>query len=365
MAVARRRSIGLSEGRGSAGAIVNYAPGVPRQSAELDKDLLRGEARAASRGADCQVPLLKIDQQWSSELQQLVLEYLQLADISVPLFQQVASELRSKGQKKPLEDGRLCQVFRYVTEGSFRLCITTLHGALCTVDAHMMTSVAEVKEAIEHKTGHPWVRQHLMVNGLPMVNPRPLVSYGITPFNCTLHFSQSTHKLYAVGGMDQDSLLTTGEFCDPLGARCTHDHWELMPHQMPCHRRQHAAAGVNGKLYVIGGIDQYHQPTANVFLFDPGKGTWLENAPMQTSRRSHAAVATTVGGRGRVYALGGVGGNPPRDLDSFEVLETDIGEWETLPPMSMTRRGLAAAMVLSRDVEDRKIHRRAPSPSMV
>src|SRR5256712_5826846 len=71
----------------------------------------------------------------------------------------------------------------------------------------------------------------------------------------------------------------------------------------------HAAVTVNGKLYVIGGVDSKGNDSAAVEVYDSGSDTWTSKAPMPTARRLLAAVEAY----GIIYAIGGqtVRAQPP------------------------------------------------------
>jgi N-acetylneuraminic acid mutarotase len=144
----------------------------------------------------------------------------------------------------------------------------------------------------------------------------------------------------------------------------------------PQQRSYHAAAVVNGKIYVIGGAGPDNKPVPSVHVYDPATGTWAALASMPTARALFGAAA--VGGT--IYAVGGTtigldkvashmtvsavggkidaigGGLPPRSrggpklLPVLEVYDTGTNRWTTAadPP---TPRG-----VLSSSVVDGRIY---------
>lgn len=67
-----------------------------------------------------------------------------------------------------------------------------------------------------------------------------------------------------------------------------------------------AATGSDGRVYAIGG-ENGDTVLSTVEAFDPGADAWSRVAPMPTAR---AALAAVVGKDGRIYVIGGRTGNP-------------------------------------------------------
>ncbi|MBA2433548.1 MAG: hypothetical protein H0V54_00420 [Chthoniobacterales bacterium] len=86
----------------------------------------------------------------------------------------------------------------------------------------------------------------------------------------------------------------------PLGNGQGGGTWETLA-PMPVKRQELAAAALNGKIYVLGGLDGQGLPTATVEVYDPLKGTWsfAQSLPFVTDH-NRAAVAA-----GRLYTLDG------------------------------------------------------------
>jgi hypothetical protein len=66
-------------------------------------------------------------------------------------------------------------------------------------------------------------------------------------------------------------------------------------------RHSAAAAVLDGKIYVSGGIGASGQPLGTIAVYDPAANTWAVGAPMPTPRALHALAAFD----GRLWALGG------------------------------------------------------------
>lgn len=93
-----------------------------------------------------------------------------------------------------------------------------------------------------------------------------------------------------------EGYRATGLQVQPVGA----GFWvEGVP--LPAPRRGHAAVVLDGKLYVLGGMDANGTIVATVDAYDVAAGRWESRAPMPTPRSSHMAVALD----GLIYVLGG------------------------------------------------------------
>jgi len=140
-------------------------------------------------------------------------------------------------------------------------------------------------------------------------------------------------KLYAIGGYDGRTLNTV-ELFDPCG-----NAWEpLAP--MPTPRSDFvAAADEDGRVYRLGGLDEYYEALDTVERFDPDTNTWEVLAPMRIRRWSFAVAAIA----GKLYTIGGFADG--QALGNVERLDPSLGEWEVLQPMPTPRSAFAAATV--------------------
>jgi N-acetylneuraminic acid mutarotase len=102
------------------------------------------------------------------------------------------------------------------------------------------------------------------------------------------------------------------------------------------------AAGVNGRVYLIGGQTMADAPTyvETVYELDPAKGAWVEKARMPTARSSGVAVVHD----GRIYVAGG---RPPRGSD-FAVYDTRSDSWQVLPVLPTQRNHFTGAAINGR-----------------
>jgi N-acetylneuraminic acid mutarotase len=125
---------------------------------------------------------------------------------------------------------------------------------------------------------------------------------------------------------------------------------ELTPMPTP---RNHAAIGaVNGKIYVIGGrvgaaFIALASDTSLVEVYDPATDTWgTPGARMPTTR---SALAYGVYNN-RIYIAGGEFQDPQQQtvFRTFEEYDPASNTWSNLPPMTIARHGVAAAVIGNR-----------------
>ena len=138
-------------------------------------------------------------------------------------------------------------------------------------------------------------------------------------------------RIYAIGGYDSSGgSRTTSEVYSPIS-----DTWTTIA-PLPTNRDTlAAAAGSDGRIYALGGwhnevpTDRYS--TLNQ-AYDPSTDTWTTMAPMPTGR---VALAATTGLDGRIYAIGGY--NLTGRLSTVEVYTPSTDSWSTaasLPRLS-------------------------------
>jgi N-acetylneuraminic acid mutarotase len=104
------------------------------------------------------------------------------------------------------------------------------------------------------------------------------------------------------------------------------------------------AAGVNGKIYLIGGQitddQQGESAVATVYELDPANGAWVAKTPMPTARSGGVAVAVD----GKIYVAGG---RVPRGND-FAVYDPATDKWEVLPILPSQRNHITGAAINGR-----------------
>jgi N-acetylneuraminic acid mutarotase len=107
-------------------------------------------------------------------------------------------------------------------------------------------------------------------------------------------------KLYLVGGLDSSGTVTTNAAFayEPATGQLT----SLPP--MSVRRSAPTAVGLNGLLYVIGGMSATGETAATVEVYNPATNSWRTVAEMPTAR--WLLGAGVIGGK--LYAVGGNAG---------------------------------------------------------
>ncbi|XP_004644063.2 kelch-like protein 33 isoform X1 [Octodon degus] len=141
-------------------------------------------------------------------------------------------------------------------------------------------------------------------------------------------------QLYALGGRYNGVALNSVETYDPeLNA------WRSAP-ALPAPCFAHAAAILEGRLYLSGGCSGAGQYLASLLHYDPK----LEKpetllSPMGIPRAGHIMAALG----GRLYVAGGLG--EIGDLLSFEAYEPRTDSWTHLAPLPSPHVGAASAVL--------------------
>jgi N-acetylneuraminic acid mutarotase len=137
--------------------------------------------------------------------------------------------------------------------------------------------------------------------------------------------------------LDDDSdLIDAVEAYDPLSGA-----WTQVA-SLPVPLYHHTAAAVDGKIYVLGGHidddDGEEVVTGHVVMYDPAADSWQQMAAMPTARHGHAAAVMD----GKIYVSGGF--TTSRELsDAFEAYDPVMNTWTTLASLSKVRADHASA----------------------
>ena len=143
--------------------------------------------------------------------------------------------------------------------------------------------------------------------------------------------------LVLVLGVASLTLLAESAQAAPAGEGS----WRTLAPMQDGARQENGVVALNGKVYVIGGIDPYTVPTVEVY--DPVQDSWSYAAPMPKAL-NHPNVAAA---NGKIYVLGGMVGDFPFVAvgDAF-VYDPTTNRWSSLPPMPAgSERGSAAVGV--------------------
>jgi len=139
-------------------------------------------------------------------------------------------------------------------------------------------------------------------------------------------------KIYVIGGINSTpAFLSSVEIYDP-----DTDSFSAGP-ALPFLLHHTTANAVGGKLYVIGGwSDFFATPRDIVLELDPQVGNWVARASMPTARGSPAAAVLD----GKIYVAGGW---PTSRSKDFAVYDPAADSWQTLSDLPSGRNHLAVA----------------------
>ena len=137
-------------------------------------------------------------------------------------------------------------------------------------------------------------------------------------------------KLYVAGGVAPDGgYLKTVERYDPAT-----NTWDAVT-SMGIARSRAGSAVLDGKLYVFGGRTIPGGAAVDtVERYDPTSGAWEAVASMVTKRLDHAGTVID----GKLYAVGGYQGGTC--LDAVERYDPITNTWEVMAPLTVKRRHL-------------------------
>ncbi|HEY7705592.1 MAG TPA: kelch repeat-containing protein [Gaiellaceae bacterium] len=143
-------------------------------------------------------------------------------------------------------------------------------------------------------------------------------------------------RLYVVGGYGPGSVALDRAFA------FHHGHWTELP-SMPAARAAGGAAIVGGKLYVVGGVEAPGRLARDAFAFDFETARWsVIRGPRP---REHLGVAAL---GGRVYAVAGRTAGLDSNLDVVESFDPRSGRWRAVARIPGKRGGTAATAVAGR-----------------
>ena len=129
----------------------------------------------------------------------------------------------------------------------------------------------------------------------------------------------------------------------------TTEEWSPAP-DMPTARNSHAAAVIEGKMYVVGGrqfVEQENGEYANVNVasleaYDPEAESWETLAPLPQAAGGITAAAV----EGKLYVFGGEQWVPePMVIAESWVYDPALDQWTALPDMPTPRHGIAAGAI--------------------
>jgi len=142
-------------------------------------------------------------------------------------------------------------------------------------------------------------------------------------------------KIYIVGGINTETSTypTTALVFDRSSGV-----WSQIPLLNNKTRAMHSSCIVGNKLYVVGGSTS--SDTKSLDMFDPNTGQWISKNPMPTERGLAACAAID----GKIYVIGGIQNYQYDGLKTVEVYDTNTGNWTQLTDMPTKRWGCSAVV---------------------
>jgi N-acetylneuraminic acid mutarotase len=123
-----------------------------------------------------------------------------------------------------------------------------------------------------------------------------------------------------VGGLDAGfNVLNGGNVYDPGS-----NSWSPIA-SMTGQREKPAVAAIDGKLYVVGGWDEFGNPDATLEIYDPASNTWSTGAPVPTP---YGGGPAGVNLEGKFYVIGGCSAFACGTTDVF-VYDPASDSWAT------------------------------------
>lgn len=173
-----------------------------------------------------------------------------------------------------------------------------------------------------------------------------------------ISISAANGKIYAMGGFT-GTLPGWRIHGEAFVYDVTTDTWS-QGKDLPAARAEHVAPVVDGKIYLIGGRVASvpdagsfadYADTGTVDVFDTNTQVWSRAASAPTARNSHAAAVID----GRIYVVGGRQNKPDGrgrmrivNVAALDVYDPATDTWETKAPMPLAQGGLAAAALNGR-----------------
>lgn len=130
--------------------------------------------------------------------------------------------------------------------------------------------------------------------------------------------AQINNEIYFFGGIHakDGTLLSSIEKYD-----LELDHWKTLDETLPSVRAGAAAASLNGKIYIIGGVTNKSEILKRVDIFDPQTNSWSEAENLPSQRYGHSASVYN----NKIYVVGGIDyqlKEAPEPINSEETPET-------------------------------------------
>jgi N-acetylneuraminic acid mutarotase len=141
-------------------------------------------------------------------------------------------------------------------------------------------------------------------------------------------------RIYVAGGIAQWGTTVAFEAYDPAM-----DRWEELP-PLPEAVHHLAAAATNERIYITGGYTDllFSETTSRAWAYDPRARMWDRIADLPASRAAHGMAAI----EGKLYVVGGVG----PDSEDLWIYDSATGRWDAARAALPTQREHLTVTVL-------------------
>ena len=149
------------------------------------------------------------------------------------------------------------------------------------------------------------------------------------------------HRIYVFGGLDDNGRsIAAVEAYDPRA-----NTWERR-RSLPQPLNHLAAVSTGGRIYILGGYTNFARDlniSRQTLEYDPAADSWTRKADMPWPRGGHGAALLD----GRIYLLGGIGSSTTNQARAM-IYDPDTDAWEVGAPMPVHAEHLTVAAAAGR-----------------
>ena len=130
---------------------------------------------------------------------------------------------------------------------------------------------------------------------------------------------------------------------EPTDTPVTVQAWASIP-PLPTPRTNGAVAVADGRIYVMGGLDELGRPSAKVEAFNPRNKSWIEAVSLPITLYQSTAVTFSTDGVDKILLFGGLSSRRGAVSNSTYLYDPRVDWWSELAPMPSARAALAATL---------------------
>ena len=130
---------------------------------------------------------------------------------------------------------------------------------------------------------------------------------------------------------------------DPPNTPVTAQAWASIP-DLSTPRTGAAVAVAEGRIYVIGGLDEFGRISSKVEVFNPKDKSWTDSAPLPTPLHQSTAVTLSAEGVDKILLVGGLSSRRGEVSGATYLYDPRLDWWGELAPMPVPRAALTATV---------------------